>query len=117
MRAPIVRYSSHAQAAPGANTNIFTAITPSQGTAQVRVFISLATGSVFNLRLTDGTDAYTIKLNSGTALTAGVAYAFDIPLSAVPTEDNTKTITYSLQVATDSVIQHLEVWELAEPVA
>ena len=117
MYEPLLVYSTHALPAPGANTNIFTALTPTRGLVQIRVFVSLATGSVFNLRLTDGTDAYTIKLNGGTALTAGVAYAFDVPMSRVPTEDTTKTITYSFQVATDGVIQHMEVWELDKVVA
>ena len=117
MFGPVLRYSDHAKAAPGANTDFFTKLAPLSSIAQIRVFVSLATGSVFNMSVTDGTTAYAIKLNGGTALTAGVLYGFDAGLSQHLTVDTTKAITYSFQVATDGIIQHVEVWELDQPVS
>ena len=117
MLGAVLRYSAHALASPGNDTDFFTKIAPLSSIAQVRFCISLATGSILNVSITEGTNAYAIKLNGGTALTAGIWYAFDICLSQHLTVDTTKAITYSLQVATTGVIQHVEVWELDQPVA
>ena len=117
MLGAVLRYSAHALASPGNDTDFFTKIAPLSSIAQIRVCLSLATGSVLNLSLTDGTTAYALKLNGGTALTASVWYAFDVCLSAHPTLDTTKSITYSLQLATTGIVQHVEVWELDQPVA
>lgn len=111
---PIQRYAAHAQTAPGANTDIMSAdLSVLPGMAHVRVTVSLATGSVFNMTITDGTTEYALHLNSGTALTASCLYSFDVPLST-KSSAGTKTYSYNFQVATDGIIQHIEVWELKE---
>lgn len=112
--------TGHALAAPGANTSFLSATVTADGTTGLqpsaracmyRIQISLATGSVLNLYLTDGTTAYTIALNGGTALTAGVLYAWSI-LASRTKEDGTTPLTYQLRVATDSVIQTLIIDEV-----
>ena len=100
----------HAGASPGNDTNIFTAFTPSATASLIRIAVSLATGSVFQLLVTDGTSAYTQKYNGGTALTAGQRYTFTDLWGAVAANGN--TLTYSLQVATTGVIQSLIVDEV-----
>ena len=109
---PVVlrRVTVHAQAAPGAATDIFTAFTPTSPGALIRIAVSLATGSVFNLHVTDGTTSYTQKYNGGTALTAGQRYTFT---DLWPAANSSGTaLTYSLQVATDGIIQSLVVDEV-----
>ena len=109
---PVVlrRVTVHAQAAPGVNTNIFTAFTPTSPAAFIRIAVSLATTSVFQLLVTDGTTAYTQTYNNGTALTAGRRYGFT---DLWPQANSSGTaLTYSLQVATDGIIQSLVVDEV-----
>lgn len=123
MPGPIIVVRGHAIAAPGANTDIFTARSPIKAHGQIRVLVSLATSSIFDIRWTDGTTAYSSHLNGGVALPASCLMAFDVPFSkqatsgANSTATAPATMTYSFRVATDSVIEHLEVWELDEPVA
>lgn len=106
----------YAGAAPGANTNIgFTdALGAAATTFQVgpnasvvRVTVALTTGSVFNVRVTDGTTAYTIHLNGGTALTAACMYTFSFGARRYSTQNGNTELTYAFQVATDSVINYL----------
>ena len=116
--------TAHALAAPGANTSFLstvvtadatTGIVPSGNAAAWRVTISLATGSVLDVYVTDGSTAYTQHLNGGTALTAGVLYTFTFGVSRT-TQGGATTLTYQLRVATDSVIQTLLIDEVAGPV-
>lgn len=91
--------------APGANTNILaTSLTPKQGVAAFRVTVVLATGSVFNLRTTDGTTAFTSHFNGGVALAAASVYTFTFGV--------TSGLTYNFQVETDGVIRLLQVDEV-----
>ncbi len=112
----------HAGSAPGVNTSIpfvlhdaATATTFKVGTSAsaLRVTVSLATGSVFNLVVTDGSTAYTQHFNGGTALTAGCLYAFTIGCARFKDNNTDTELTYAFQVATDSVIQTLIVDEVA----
>lgn len=109
-------YAGYNVPAPGANTNIFTAKRPSRRATRWRVFVVLATGSVFNYRVTDGTNAFTVGLNGSTALNAGDAYSFefDVENSTDGSESGT-ALTYSLQVETDGVIRQLIVTEVTGP--
>ena len=76
----------HAIPAPGANTNIFTALTPSDHASAWRMQISLATGAVVNLRVTDGSTAYTQALFDGATLTAGRLYIVGVSAQRVTVE-------------------------------
>lgn len=100
----IVRASEFAKAAPGANTNILSeSITPKMGGA-FRVTVVLAVASVFNVRASNGSTAYTWGLNRSVALSAGDIYTFTF--GVVPAE------SYNFQVETDGIIQKLQVDEV-----
>lgn len=106
------RVIKHALAAPGANTDIFTAIAPLHLGSVWDVSISLATASIVDLRVTDGTTAYSQAMLDGATLTAGTRYNFSV---AVPKQTDAATpvaLTYSLRVRTDGIIQSLIVDEV-----
>lgn len=102
----------HAGAAPGVNTDIFTALTPGPGATAWRIQIALTTGSKVDLRVTDGSTAYSQTLNNDTALTAACLYNFTVLVSNTSSLSGTTSLTYSLRVKTDSVIQTLIVDEV-----
>lgn len=102
----------HAGAAPGANTDIFTALTPSNDASAWRIQICLTTGSKVDVRVTDGTTAYSQTLNNDTALTAANLYTFTILVASTSSLSGSTALTYSLRVKTDSVIQTLIVDEV-----
>ena len=102
----------HAGAAPGVNTNIFTALTPSDHASAWRIQIALTTGSKVDLRVTDGTTAYSQTLNNDTALTAACLYTFTVLVASTSSLSGTTALTYSLRVKTDSIIQTLIVDEV-----
>lgn len=102
----------HAGAAPGANTDIFTAITPSGDAAAWRIQIALTTGSKVDVRVTDGSTAYSQTLNNDVALTAACLYTFTILVASTSTIAGSTALTYSLRVKTDSIIQTLIVDEV-----
>ena len=113
--------TAYALAAPGAATNMLSATTNADGTTGLtpsalanayRITVSLATTSVFNVYVTDGTTAYTQSLNDGTALTAGRLYTFTFGVSRTK-QDGTTTLTYQFRVATDGIIQTLLVDEVS----
>ena len=106
----------YAGSAPGANVDIITAFTPGPKCSALRVTVSLATSSVFDVRVTDGSTAYTIHLNGGTALTASCYYTFTFGVRATSTSTGSTALTYSFRVATDGVIQTLFVEEVVGPV-
>ena len=89
----------HALAAPGADTDAFTAVTPHYVASNCELTICLTISSIVDVRVTDGTTAYSQALNGGVALTAGVLYTFTFGLSS--------TLTYSIRVRTNSIIQTL----------
>ena len=100
------------RAAPGANANILTASLTVQEGCAVRVTVVLATASVFNVVISDGTDTFTCGLNASVALNAGDMYAFSFGLN--PNETNSgsgTTLTYNFQVETNGVINILNVEE------
>lgn len=112
-------------AAPGATTNIITksptgatitGLTPRNATAALRVTVCLATTSIFDCNVTDGTTAFTWHLNGGTSLTGGCIYSFEIPasgLAATQTQTTSpKALVWNFQVETNGVIQELEVDEV-----
>ena len=110
------RITVHAGSAPGANTDIpFTDALGAAATtfkvgpnaAAVRVSVCLTTGSVFDVRVTDGTTAYSQHLNGGTALTAACLYTFTFGVRRYSTQNADTELTYAFRVATDSVIQTL----------
>ena len=115
----------YAGSAPGANTNIsFTdasgaSVTtfkvPEDATA-LRVTVSLATSSVLDLRVTDGSTAYTQHLNGGVALAAGTLYTFTVGARRYSTQSGTTELSYAFRVVTDSVIQTLFVEAVSGPV-
>ena len=97
-------YRGHAIAAPGANTSIFTAVTPHDTASALRITVALAVSSVLNVYATDGTTAYTWGLNQSVALNAGDLYTFSFGCSS--------SLTYTLRVETDGIIQTLLVDEI-----
>lgn len=116
--------TAHALAAPGANTSFLsstvtadgtTGITPSPHANAYRVTISLATASVLDVYVTDGSTAYTQHLFNGASLTAGTLYTCVFGVSRT-TGDGATTLTYQLRVVTNSVIQTLLIDEVNGPV-
>lgn len=107
----------YAGAAPGANTNIFTPVKVSPKGVALRLTIALTTGSKVDIRVTDGSTAYSQTLNNDTALTAGCLYVFEFGArrySSQPyTDGTTAELSYSVRVKTDSVIQTLLLEEIA----
>ncbi len=103
-------------AAPGANTNIVTAFGVSESASALRVTVCLSTSSVFNVVVTDGTNPHTQSLNGGTALAANALYTFTFGVRKYSTQTGETALTYSFQVATDSVIETLFVEEITGPV-
>ena len=103
-----VKSKTYAKAAPGANTNILTtALTPTYG-GYFQIFVVLATGSVFNMTVTDGSTAYTVGLNKSTALQAGDGYTFTVLVDP--------SYSYNFQVETDGIIRQLLIHEISNPV-
>lgn len=100
------------RAAPGANTDILTtAITPKEGCA-IKITALLATGSVLNMTVTDGTTTFTGGLNSSTSLNAGDWYTFTIGANPVETNSGDgNPLSYNFQVETDGIIQMLLIQE------
>lgn len=99
-----------AQAAPGANTDIFAAeITPTNLHGVFRVAVSLATSSVFNMIVTQGATLKTLSFNGGAAIPALGMFEFDVPVYQY---EGTTALTYNFQVATDGVINWLSVREM-----
>lgn len=111
-RGRVVRLAAtYAQAAPGANTNIFASnITFSESASVCRVTVALTTGSVLNVRVTNGTTAYDLGLNSSIALNAGDLYTFAFGVAASDGAGN--ALQYNFRVETDSVIRQLLVDEV-----
>jgi hypothetical protein len=96
----------HALAAPGANTDIFaTDLRPNCGRSAMRVTVSLAVSSVLNVTITNGTTKYTIALFDGAALPASALRSLTFSCGSA--------YSYNLQVATNGIIQHLLVEEIA----
>lgn len=106
----------YAGAAPGANTDIVTPFKVSESASAVRVTVCLTTGSVFDVRVTDGSTAYTMHLNGGTALTAACLYTFTFAARRYSSQTGTTELTYSFRVATDGVINYLLAEEVCGPV-
>ena len=102
----------HAGAAPGSNTNCFTALTPSDHASAWRMQIAVATGGIIDLRVTDGTTAYSQSLFDGAALTAGRLYTCQFLVSSTSSLSGTTALTYSIRLQTDSVIQTLIIDEV-----
>ena len=99
------RYHTSALAAPGANTDFLngtTGLTWAGGDGEVmRIMIQCETSTILNAMINDGTNEIDLGLNSNTALVAGAAYVFDIPVR--PGD------VINLQVESDSVIDKLSV--------
>lgn len=104
MAGPILRHDGFNIAAPGANTNIITSLTPRSQSLKARVSVLLAVAAVFKARITQGATTFDAKFLSGGAVPAGCLYTFDLPLTGVD--------TYNFQVETDGIIQRLHVIEL-----
>ena len=118
---PTLVCALHALAAPGADTGIIAAsgvlgtgiaFAPraTDGPHYLDVWVSLATGSVFNLHKTDGTTAYTIGLNESVALQVGDLYRFSVACN--PVRQSGVQLTYDFQIETDGVIQTLVVYQV-----
>lgn len=103
--------------APGANTNILSSsLTPGPNASAYRVTVCLATASVFNVRVTNGTTAFTMGLNASAALNAGDLYTFTFGVRKNSTQTGTTALSYNFQVETDGVINYLLVDEILGPV-
>jgi len=84
------------------NTDYFGSnLEPNNAPANHRLYILLATTSVVNLLVDDGTNSdISMSLNNGNALTAGVLYAFDVIIPA--------GYSYNVQHATGT--QNVSCW-------
>ena len=102
--------------APGANTNIITPVKVSDSASTIRVTVCLATASVFNVVVTNGSTPFTMGLNASSALQAGDLYTFTFGARRYSSQTGTTELTYSFQVETDGVINYLLVEEVTGPV-
>ena len=97
-------------AAPGANTDFYTAdLTPVYPASTMRVSVRLSTASVLNLIIKQGATTFTTGLNASAALQAGDLYTFVFGING--------SCTYNFQVETDGVISYFQVDELSGVVA
>jgi hypothetical protein len=105
----------YAGAAPGANTDIFTAVKFSPDATCARLTIALTTGSKVDVRVTNGTTAYSQHLFANADCTAGCVYtcAFGVRRFA---NNGTTLLTYSIRLQTDGIIQTLNLEEVIGPV-
>lgn len=121
-----MRFIGFNVAAPGVSTNIITqdaqgnsittGLTPRSKSGFWRITIVLATDSVVDETVTDGTTTFTSSLNAGVALTHGLKYSFDSPFAGVIPATQTQTsspkpLAYNWQVETNGVIRELFVQE------
>lgn len=104
------RVAKHALAAPGANTNAFTAITPNFQGAVLDIDIVLTTASIVDLRVTDGSTAYSQALWDEVSLTADRRYSTTVLAPAFT--DTGTALTYSIRIRTDGIIRSLIVDEV-----
>ena len=107
--------------APGANTNILaTSIKVSPHAVALRITVCLATASVFNVMVSDGTTTFALGQEKSTALNAGDSYTFTLGARRYKShpyvEGTTTELTYNFQVETDGVIRILFVEEVLGPV-
>ena len=76
-------------------------ITPKNSPANHRLYVRLATTSIVNLRMDDGTNTdLQMDLNEGVALTANALYAFDLIVPA----------GYSYNIQHKTGTQNVNVW-------
>jgi len=101
--------------APGANTNIFAPVTPGARAAKLRLTIALTTSSKVDIRVTDGTNAFSITLNGDAAIPANTMYMEEFGARKFSSQDGSTPLTYSVRVKTDSVIQVLFFDEIGGP--
>lgn len=115
--ATIAQATVYNGSAPGANTNILsTGITFGANASACRVTVCLGTSSVFNVYVTDGTNAFTMGLNESNALQAGDLYTFTFGVRKVSSQTGSTTLTYNFRVETDGVINYLLAEEVRGPV-
>lgn len=84
------------------DTDYFAAnITPTNAPANHRIYIRLATTSVVNILMDDGTNTdIVMNLNDGTALDANDLYAFDVVIPE----------GYSYNIQHDTATQNVNAW-------
>ena len=102
-------------AAPGADTNIFTAIVPRDNSGIWRISIALTVSSTLNLSVTDGTTTHILALNGNVPLTAASMFNFSIGVTRQDQSNN--NLSYSLQIGTDGVVEFLIIDELTSGVS
>jgi len=89
-------------AAPGVDTDILSAdITPNEMYFTMRITVTLAVESIFNITETRGGVTNTYGLNGSTALTAGDEFTF--------TRGCSPSSSYNFQVEIDGIIERLQV--------
>lgn len=106
--------------APGADMNILASnIKVGHTASAMRITVQLATSSVFNVMVTDGTNTEALAMNDNAALTAAATYTFTIgarrTITGAAKVDATSSdteLSYNFQVETDSVITYLVVDEV-----
>jgi hypothetical protein len=99
----------YALSAPGANVDIFTAVNVSTRCVALRITLALATTSIVDLQVTDGSTAYSLAINDGNAITADLLKTYEMPArcykSQPYTEGTTAKLSYSLRVRTNGIIK------------
>jgi len=114
--AAIVMVDRQSIPAPGAATAVLaSALTPPIGCVKLVVSVVLATGSVFNVTIGNGSATNSIKLNGGTALTADCLYAFDVFVARHTTDATPLTRAVNFIATTDSIYTHLNVTAFCDP--
>lgn len=97
----VIMHSGFDIAAPGANTDIISSDLSPKVSGAFRITVAVSTSTVFDVKVTDGTDTHVISLNDGVALTANALYTFSFGVS--------DALDYNFRVKTDSVIEVLQV--------
>jgi|6_EtaG_2_1085325.scaffolds.fasta_scaffold04341_6 hypothetical protein len=105
-------YAGYSLSAPGASTDIFTKKAPGAAARAWRITIALTVSSVLNMTATDGSTAHAWGLNASLPLEAADLYVFEVPVKGTMDDSSNASVTYSLQVETDGVIEVLLIEEI-----
>lgn len=103
-------------AAPGANTNWFTPVSVGPNASAIRITFSLGTTSKVDVRVTDGTNAFSIHLNANADCTADCMYTFVFGARRTSTAAGSTVLTYSLRSQTNGIVQYATIEEVVGPV-
>lgn len=96
------------RSAPGADTDILaSSILPDATCVAFRVTVALGAASKLDVRVTDGTNPFSLTLNDDTALKASCLYTFVFAVRRTSAADGATNLTYNFRVKTDVAVNLL----------